>query len=332
MWFQALTGFKEESPEQVRSLLTYDGVNICSKVNGKSYRCGELEIASLATLRRKVKSLTQPAGNIAIREQVANVQELHMDSSNQAALFQVASQFNLLEMINPNVTPETGIEIYGLDSTQGPACAIAAAAGTIYRNYLHPMQDQTGQTAEQQIDCLAEMGRALGNNKHCFWRMQNGYVIPSDDGLAEVSRRINALDEVVLDELRGLLQIGIHWNTQVTLGDSDHTVSQAYCSALPVSYSPFSLEQWQPFAKLVLEASYEAVFCAAILNQHLTGKKSIYLTLLGGGAFGNANSWIFHAIKRCLKLFRHFDLDVVIVSYGHPNSEVQDWLLDQVGE
>ncbi len=51
-------------------------------------------------------------------------------------MFQVASQFNLLEMISPNVTPDDGIGIYENDPTQGPACAIACGAGTIYRNYL----------------------------------------------------------------------------------------------------------------------------------------------------------------------------------------------------
>ena len=47
---------------------------------------------------------------------------------NAGALFQVASQLNLLEMTGPEVTPEDGVTIYQDDRTQGPACAIAAGA------------------------------------------------------------------------------------------------------------------------------------------------------------------------------------------------------------
>jgi len=60
---------------------------------------------------------------------------LHCDIENTNALFQAASQFNLLEMIVPHISPEQGVDRYENDFTQGPACAIACGAGTIYRNY-----------------------------------------------------------------------------------------------------------------------------------------------------------------------------------------------------
>jgi hypothetical protein len=64
-----------------------------------------------------------------------------------SALFQVASQFNALEMVAPNITPEDGVTRYQHDRTQGPACAIAAGAATIYRNYFVPVAGGIGQTA-----------------------------------------------------------------------------------------------------------------------------------------------------------------------------------------
>ena len=70
---------------------------------------------------------------------VGNIQSFHQDPSNSGALFQAASQFNLLEMVGPQISPEKGIGIYELDYTQGPACAIACGAGTIYRNYFVPV-------------------------------------------------------------------------------------------------------------------------------------------------------------------------------------------------
>lgn len=77
---------------------------------------------------------------------------MHIDSANARALFQVASQFNLLEMVSPNRTPEQGVGIYDFDLTQGPACAVAAGAGTIYRNYFVLVNGQIGQSTANQLD------------------------------------------------------------------------------------------------------------------------------------------------------------------------------------
>ena len=86
-----------------------------------------------------------------MREVVANVQALHADVSNAGSLFQVASQFNLLEMVSPSVTPEQGVGIYENDHTQGPSCAIAAGAGTIYRNYFASINGQIGQSEAPKL-------------------------------------------------------------------------------------------------------------------------------------------------------------------------------------
>ena len=80
---------------------------------------------------------------------------MHADPELEGALFQVASQFNLLEMTGPSVTPEDGVTRYSHDHTQGPACAIAAGAATIYRNYFAPVDGQSGQTRERQLDAFA---------------------------------------------------------------------------------------------------------------------------------------------------------------------------------
>lgn len=323
MWFEALTGFAEESPQQVRKNITVDGKLLKSLVNGKTWVCGELETPSLAELRERVHSAGHASGKMALREVVGNVQHLHTDPSNAGALFQVASQFNLLEMTSPGVTPERGIGIYENDRTQGPACAIAAGAGTIYRNYFATVNGQVGQSASNQIDCLADLAAALGNTENRLWEMRNGYALASQNGLAEISNRLRASGETERDALRQLLRIGVQWNTEVTLHDAGHTVSQAYCSALPVAYSHYPSEQWEDFARLILESSYEATICAAIVNSASNGSNRLFLTLLGGGAFGNETDWILGGIQRALNRYRHYDLDVAIVSYGSSKPSVQ---------
>jgi hypothetical protein len=324
MWFEELTGFTEKSPAQVRKNITVEGNTLTSLVNGKVLVCGALETPSLAVLRERVRSSKYQVGQISVREVVANVQHLHTDESNAGSLFQVASQFNLLEMVSPSVTPEHGVGIYEHDRTQGPACAIAAGAGTIYRNYFAMVNGHTGQSASNQIDCLADIGAALGNSENRLWEMRNGYALATQSGLVEIGQRLQATGEDELDQLRQLLRIGIQWNAQVTLKESRHLVSQAYCSALPVAYSHHPSNLWEEFARLVLEAAYEATICTAILNSIGNGSKRVFLTLLGGGAFGNQSDWIIEALRRALNLYRDADLDVAIVSYDSSNRYVQD--------
>ncbi len=100
-------------------------------------------------------------------------------------------------------------------------------------------------------------------------------------------------------------------------------MSQAYCSALPVGYSPHSSSLWAEFARLILEASYEATLCAALINASITGNNQVFLTLLGGGVFGNDIEWIVASIQRALNRYKHANLDVAIVSYGSSKARVR---------
>jgi hypothetical protein len=197
---------------------------------------------------------------------------MHQAPENAGALFQVASQFNLLEMTGPEMTPEHGVTCYQHDRTQGPACAIAAGAATIYRNYFAPVAGSGGQTAERQFDGLADLGQALGEalNKplDALWNMQNGYALCSRAGLDAIADHLGALQPEQVDILRGKLCIGIHRDVEVTDAAGEHRplVSQAFCSALPVAYTGVPPSHWEAFASLVLQAAYEATMSAGVLN------------------------------------------------------------------
>src|SRR5580765_4449196 len=146
-WFEDLMGFKELRYEETRANLEIVGSTLRSKVNNRSYTIGALETPSLAEVRDRAASIVGSlAGTLRVSKVVGDVGRLHRDPANQHALFQVASQFNLLEMTGPDVTPEDGVTRYAFDKTQGPACAIAAGAATIYRNYCVRVNGQLGQT------------------------------------------------------------------------------------------------------------------------------------------------------------------------------------------
>ena len=306
MWFKEVMGFSEQSPEQVRSQLELNGETLRSRVNGARLRCGWLEIPSLAQLRTLDREGTGGASSVGTV--VGDVGALHRDPKHAGALFQAASQFNLLEMVRPGITPEQGVGRYSYDNTQGPICAIACGGGTIYRNYFVDLGGQIGQTAHRQVDCLADLGAELGPD---LWEMRNGYALAHEEGLRLISARLEAADEAEMDNLMGLLRIGVQHDVQVI--GTEHKVTQVYGSALPVTYGVPPSELWEPFARLVLEASYEATLRVARIWQ----TEPVFLTLLGGGVFGNEFAWIEDAMVRAIE--RVPGLDVRIVSYKSPS-------------
>jgi hypothetical protein len=320
-WFQDLFGFTE-SISSVYKYIAVDGEWMSSNVNGSRFRSGTLEIPSLKDLRTRTSTvLEQRQARTTLREVVGNVQNLHQDPQNHNAIFQVASQCNLLEMVGPSVTPEAGVTGYYWDRTQGPACAIAAGAGTVYRNYFVELDTQIGQTADQQIDTMLDLHNALGGG---LWEMRNGYLLASSEGLRHVTEVVTSANR---SDLMETVRIGVHKNVQVTLSsvssDTEQTVHQLYCSAMPVAYSGLSSSQWETLGRLVLDAAYEMTLLSAVENSESNGQRTVFLTLLGGGAFGNPTRWILAAILRSLKVVEFAGLDVVVVSYGHSQSSVQ---------
>jgi hypothetical protein len=323
-WFADLTGFPEASGDEVRRQLLVSGTSLRSRVSGRAVQIGVLGMPSLGELRARA----QPhgphlAGALKVSQVVADVAALHRDRANAGALFQVASQFNLLEMTSPSITPEHGVTRYADDNTQGPACAIAAGGATIYRNYFVPVGGGIGQARDRQIDCMRGLGVALGNVDESLWTMSNGYALCSEDGLNTINQRIERLSTAERATLGDLLQVGVHRDVEVTHPDArGQTVSQVFCSALPVAYTTIPPARWATFAQLVLEAAYEATMWSAVLNAS-RGSRIVYLTLLGGGAFGNEQAWILSAMRRALHQIRGVRLDVRIVSYNHQNEAVE---------
>lgn len=315
MWFEKLVGFKEDR-DQVYEQLEIQGAYLYSKANGRRFRYGKLELPTLATLR-KTPLLEDVSGELVVKEVVSGVQELHQ--AYPKAVFQVASQFNLLEMVGPHVSPEAGVGIYEYDRTQGPACAITCGAGTIYRNYFVPLGDQIGQHSDRQINCLDAFEAVFEEERRPLWNYQNGYILPSPEQLQYLNEHILALDQEGYEALRGKLKSGIQWNTEVTLSQEGHTVTQVYASALPIAYTEIPPKDWEPFARLILEAAYEAVFWVALKQYKMNGNKNLFLTLVGAGAFQNPLDWVLDALDQAIQQFQSVPLEVSIVSYGNTN-------------
>ena len=97
----------------------------------------------------------------------------------------------------------------------------------------------------------------------------------------------------------------------------EQTVTQVFGSACAVAYDirggaervlqfgDDGVATWEPLASLVLEASYEATILAAeearVRHGGADGSDKLFLTLLGGGVFGNKISWITDAMERACR-------------------------------
>ena len=321
-WFRSLTGVRESDYAATQAQFDLDGDALLSRANGRTFHVGTLTTPSLGELRERARALVRdeaPRPRVSVTS--ADVIDLHRQPGLHGAVFQVASQFNLLEMTGPDVTPEDGVTRYWFDRTQGPACAIAAAGATIYRNYFMPVGDGLGQTHDRQIDCLADLGAALGNADGSLWQMRNGYALCSESGLASIDARLATSTRAEIDALRDLLRVGVHADVEVTAtgAPEGQRVTQVFCSALPVAYTSVPQDRWTSFATLVLEGAYEATLWAAALESWRGAKPTVFLTMLGGGAFGNDPAWIHAAIRRAVAVVRGVHLDVRLVSRGAPS-------------
>lgn len=320
-WFEKLTGFKEGDYTTTKGLLQAGDGLLQSKVNGRSYAIGEFSMPSLGELRCLPKRLRTGIAKVSVVH--GDVREMHGMPEYSNALFQVASQFNMLEMTGPNITPEHGVTRYQYDYTQGPACAIAAGAATIYRNYFVSVRGQVGQTSRRQLNGISELGHqiaaALNKPITGLWKVQNGYVLGSKEGMAEVAKYLGDADTGTIDLLRCLLRVGTHLDVEVTdVPERKQVVSQALCSAIPIRYSSVPVALQAALSTLVLEAAYEATLLAAAVS----GKRVVLLTLLGGGAFGNDDDWIVSSIRRAIQVVRGLDIDIRIVIHGVPKTHI----------
>jgi hypothetical protein len=331
MWFEELFGFRESSYEETRLRFVVEGRRLLSLTNERSFWIGEFATPKLAELRSEGRALVRPGAIRVTHEVIGDVLELHALPENQGALFQVASQFNCLEFPGTSTTPEDGVSGYANDPTQGPACSLAAAAATVYRNYFVPLRGSEGQTRDNQIDNLEDLAAAVGRPDE-FWSVRNGYTFSTSERLRALGDELKKHDR---EQLLGEVRIGLQHDVGVTFVDRfgqpepgfEPMVSQAFCSAVSCAYTPLGNSEWDSLARLVLEASYEATLWAAAINATRTeGSNRVWLTLLGGGAFGNDPEWIAAAIGLALRKLAKVDLDVHIAHYRRADPELESMI------
>ena len=325
-WFEQLFGFAERDWPSTQAQFALDGTRLTSRANGRSFDAGAFSTPSVAALRAQAGPRQ---GSPRLRhEAIGDVLEQHADPAHRGALFQVASQLNCLEFADPRETPEDGITGYADDPTQGPACALAAAAATVYRNYFAAVAGEVGQRADRQLDNLADALALLDPDPEAFVTVRNGYAF-SDAARLEASAA--ALEAIGRETFIDRMRIGVQRRVQVTFAsrfvepEAPTHVDQAFCSALSCGYDRSPRALWAPLATAVLDAAYEATLLAARAGvREGTCSGVVWLTFLGGGAFGNDPAWIADAIARAIRVAGDASLDIRIAHYRRVNTSLRD--------
>jgi len=315
-WFEQLFGFEEGPYQWTQRQFEIDGPWLTSKHCDRRYQFGDFSNPTILELRQSVKRNVGPS--TLSHEVVGDALLLHADPANAGDMFQVASQFNALEFPSPETVPEDGITDYEYDATQGPACSLAAAAGTVYRNYLVKLNGHTGQSAQYQINNLHTLENMLSGGP--YWQVTNGYVESSAQQLSNLAADVRKYDR---DDLVGAVRIGLQGQTAVTFSNrftinkEPHLVNQAYCSAISCGYSTVETEAWEPIATIALDAAYEGtLLAAATMRDQGIGTGRVWLTFIGGGVFGNKDDWIMTSMQRAIQLSADLSLQMIIAHYG----------------
>lgn len=335
-WFYQLFGFEENefNETKTRFKLSKNKRHLMSRVNNREYTCGTFSTPSLKELKEQANDIDMIIGKPRVKHIVTDdIMLEHEKSENRRAMFQVASQFNCLEFSGPGYTPEMGITGYIHDATQGPACSLAAPAATVYRNYF------TNQTKEYQIDNSEDLHEYLKSIDDTitsdYWSVKNGYTNSTKDQLKNL-KHILRKTSIIQNKKRGTfseperekalsnLRVGLHSGVEVRLPgrttNKTNKVSQVFCSAVSCAYgnNMITKKEWEPLARLILDGAYEATLWAAAIEYSMgIGSGKVFLTMLGGGAFGNEPHWIEDAISRAILKITNarLSLDINIVHF-----------------
>jgi len=302
-----------------------------SFANERVFRVGNFEAIACKNFKKHQNipgvSLKLILGN---GEKTTNYDQIDIGSlqakpENRGATFQVASNFNCLEFVSENGSAKEGITKYVADYTQGPTASISAAPGTLYRNYFLPHKVDN----KEYVGQLQKQINLLDNIK--LLNIKNGYVfLQSDNEWNNIQNsNFNFNDP-------SLIKVGVHRLVEVTSGqkrngsidiitNKNQLINQVFTAAMSmdtVSGKWRNSALSENIAKFILRGAYRGTILAAIDNSRTLngteypGKNRCFLTMIGGGVFGNKYEWILDCILEQQDIIVGSGLEIIFVCYA----------------
>jgi len=339
---------EKDIPHKIKKLKAENGALI---ETGERYQAGRFYEFSLEYLDKKVKEKEVKEGKIAAQGTFNIIQRGHdpayklttfVDTGslqakieNRGAVFQVASQFNGYEATGVYSPEAAGITSFTSDLTQGPVASISATPGTIQRIdyvFYNKTTDPVSwrQTKNKQIELLDKTPL----------KVTHGYV------------DLNQSNPDLTEQDYKNIKIGFQKDTQVTFGlmngksnmhipinDPQQIIHQVFTAAVNCGntsgatnveiYKGSNGDAAQKTAiktaQRILDAAYEGTIKVA----YAFGKKKVFLTLIGGGAFQNQLSWILGAINKNIPFIKAKGLEVYLVIFS-ATSGLNPTFIDQL--
>lgn len=251
---------------------------------------GHFEIVEFNTLLNKFKEMkfddTQ-AKTIHIITRSDWTHEEHFDTSSlqangpSKALYQVASNFNCLEVASERHNPFTGTFISHLmfAKTQGPSAACGCAYGTATILATH---------RKEPNDLFKNLPPKVYDIVNCT----NGKLI---------AHKQNQMLGKVLKSNMKHISIGLLRGTRACFDRNGNSPMFKYSTQGPIIdqlftstciLTPNNARHYIDLQRVLLQVAYDSVYLAAIVNKN----SRIVLTLIGGGVFNNMKSLIYNAI------------------------------------
>lgn len=242
-------------------------------------------------------------------------------------VFQGASQLNALEMVDIDVIPNDGINIYVNDPTQGPRTAIACASGTLVRNYWLPM------IYGSQYNMLENL-KISHTNGYLLWGTEPESVIVKMHGFEDNIR----ISSMLYTQVSGI--------TVKKEGYIEHQsnklMHQIYSSAAPMNTyrNGGNVQKQEQINRLLLTAQYIGIIGLSLIlhyydsiNKRTTlTKPRVNLTLVGGGVFNVSQNIIFESIQKAITYYDGYSFELYIHGYeSHTATAISQYFNIPIG-
>jgi hypothetical protein len=282
-WFRFVTGLGEQEWDyQPLQKLEHDidlndmGQFLVLSIGDLFSACKNLDHRDEGQIHPLQPNISPPRLQIKVRKQYGHTEEFDTSAlqvrAQPGTMFQVASNFNCLELSSALVNPFSGHYLTHLmsDSTQGPSASAGAGLGAILRLVRHK---------QREINLLEETP----------FQPINGKLVGCKLPIFDINRvKVGLHIDVKANFDRSEMQQCV-WHS---LGPS---IDQVYVSTAILGSSP-SLQQIE-CAQTLLYQAYVGTYLCAIYRR----SPRLVLTLVGGGAFNNPKNIIVNAIANAHK-------------------------------
>jgi len=329
-WFEQVTGKKEQDWTDKITVDTFrqehfkvDNNNMISIVNSKTkveWNAGELfyeSIGQFSNFKHNDIEIPLPKGNLPIIElfsgtnadikQIMAIDLIKVESGQH--MFQAASQFDGLESATD--TQKTSrfnfFSNYIYDSTQGPFVSLMAPAAAISRRDYVLGQSQIPNNPVNYLDELSQ-----------YFTVENGYIVGNDKSKSLIDNNDNLLQKVkvmynknatVYFDIRKIDLSDKETGGTISLLSKPIQVHQVFTAAMNIGQGKSGYlnrtqdnkENLVVKLQFLLEAAYTSTYLAA----HKCGARFLWLTLVGGGVFGNFIDLIVEAINKVHSKYGH---------------------------